>query len=109
MPSSPSPAGDRVLRVRPYLPGLISAVGMAALVYTLDAQFPLPPEPHFTVHVVTVHQARLLRPGALATTVISAAVVLLVARISRLHRIGTALITLLATLLSLAASTLAMG
>jgi len=109
MPSSPSPADVRVLRIRPYLPSLISAVGMAALVYALDAQFPLPSEPHFPVRVVTGREAHLLRPGALATTVISAAVVLLVARISRLHRIGTALITLLATLLSLGASALAMG
>lgn len=82
---------------------------MAALTYTIDTQFPLPAEVLFPVHTLPRRDTHLLQPGALATTAITTAVVLLVARISLLRRTGMVLMASVAAVLSLGASALAVG
>ncbi len=109
MPSSFPSARTRIPRVRRYLPSLVSAIGMAALTYTIDTQFPLPVEAHFPTHTLPRRDTHLLQPGTLATIAITTVVVLLVARINRLRRTGMVLMALLAAALSLGASALAAG
>lgn len=109
MPPSCPQARPRLLRLRRYLPSLVSAIGMVALTYTINTQFPLPADAHLPVHALPRRDTPLLHPGAFTTAAITTVVVLLVARVSRLGRTGVALMTVLAAALSLGASALAAG